>query len=116
MVLAETSDEARNWLAQHKIDSTKRLTEIIKARNGLEKAVEVVLSPFLGAYCLAQGQSLPAALLPHHNIALFDSQASRNQAPPTRDWPRLIDHIQCEIDLSSLLGHVYLCQSRVGGA
>ncbi|MFV2032734.1 MAG: chromosome segregation protein SMC, partial [Gammaproteobacteria bacterium] len=109
-VLAETSDEIRKWLERHQIVSVKRLTELLRVKDGFEKAAEVVLAPFLGAYCMARGQSIPDTVLPDHNIALFDRQGTRAGTRPSREWPRLIDYIDCEIDLSPLLGEVYLCQ------
>ncbi len=107
-VLAETSDEVRHWLAQHQIDSGKRLAEILKIRNHAEKAVEVVLGPFLGAYCVEPGRAIPESLLESHSIAIFDRHAA-TQSAPGRDWPRLIDCIDCDVDLSGLLAGVYLC-------
>ncbi len=107
-VLAETSDEVRQWLARHQIDSGKRLAEILKIRNQAEKAVEVVLGPFLGAYCVEPGRALPDSLLESHSIAIFDRQAA-TQSEPGHDWPRLIDCVECDVDLSGLLAGVYLC-------
>ena len=108
--LAETGDEIQKWLERHQIVSAKRLTEVVKVKQGLEKAVEVVLAPFLGAFCIPKGQSIPAVTLADHNIALFDAQRNRRGNQSSRDWPRLIDCIESDIDLSSLLCDVYLCK------
>lgn len=108
--LAETSNEIQIWLERHKINTAKRLAESIKVKEGFEKAAEVVLAPFLRAYCISQGQSIPASILPDYSIAMFDRQGGRGESQVPRDWPRLIDIIECEIDLSSLIGNVYLCQ------
>ena len=109
-VLSETSDEIREWLGHNQIDSSQRLSEIIKVNNNLEKAAEVVLGPFLGAYCVAPGHSLPDARVPRRNIALFERQQGRGSGRQQRDWPCLLDSIDCEIDLSALLSGIYLCQ------
>ena len=109
-VLAETSTEIREWLQRNAIDSARRLSEIIKVDNNFEKAAEVVLSPFLSAYCVTPGQALPGALVPNHNIALFDRQQKRASNHVRKDWPRLLDVIDCEVDLSSLLSAIYLCE------
>ena len=109
-VLAETSDEIRDWLKRNAIDSTKRLSEIIKVKNNLEKAAEVVLSPFLSAYCVEPGQALTGALVADHNIALFERQQKRDSSQTHKNWPRLLDSIDCDIDLSPLLSGVYLCE------
>ena len=108
-VLAEDNDDVRRWLAQHQIDSGKRLTEVVKVRNNAEKAVEVVLGPFLSAYCIEPGRAIPDLPPPHHSLAVVDRQSSRVKQSSGKDWPRLIDAIQCEIDLSALLSGIYLC-------
>jgi chromosome segregation protein len=108
-VLAETSDEIRDWLERNAIDSAKRLGEIIKVKDNFEKAAEVVLSPFLSAYCVEPGQALPGTLVASHNIALFERQQKRSSNQAHKNWPRLLDSIDCEIDLSPLLSGIYLC-------
>ncbi len=112
-VLTEPGDEVRQWLQRNQIDSAKRLTEIIKVKNNLEKAAEVVLGPFLSAYCLMPGTGLPASLVPNHNIALFERYNNLRSDPPHRDWPRLLDEIDCEVNLASLLSGIYLCQNAL---
>ena len=109
-VLTEGSDEIRSWLDRFQINSSKRLTEVLKVKNNLEKAAEVVLGPFLSAYCVAPGKTIPDALPPNHNIALFDRQKKPPSHSQQRNWPRLIDSIECDIDLSVLLSDVYLCR------
>ncbi|NNE64881.1 MAG: chromosome segregation protein SMC [Gammaproteobacteria bacterium] len=108
-LLAETSDEVKNWLERNQINSGKRLTGILKVRNQLEQAVEVVLGPFLSAYCVEPGKAIPDNLIEGHSLALVDRQkAASPQA--ARDWPRLLDSIECDIDLSSLIAGIYVCQ------
>ncbi len=109
-VLAEGSDEVRAWLERNRIDTNRRLAGMIRVRDNADKAVEAVLSPLLGAYCLAPDNSLPDSLLPDHTLALIGADLVR-QAPARRDWPRLIDFVDCEVDLSALLDGVYLCQN-----
>ena len=108
-VLAETSDEIKDWLARNNIDSGRRLTSLVKTRGNIEKALEVVLSSFLGAYCVRPGESIPDAFVPNHNLSVFDCEPVHLR-PPERDWPRLSDYIDCEVDLSTILDGVYLCQ------
>ena len=106
--LSETSDTVKQWLASNNIDSSRRLTSLIKVKGGIDKAVEIVLAPFLGAYSVAAGQSIPEAIVSNHDLALFE----RDPVAPggaAREWPQLIDYIDCDIDLSSILSGVYLC-------
>ncbi len=107
-VLAESSDEVKAWLNENKVDSRRRLTDLLKVSDGNEKAVEVVLAPFLSAYCVETGGALPAQLIPDHHVALFDGTAAIATSTD-RDWSRLVDYVDCEIDLSGLLNNVFLC-------
>ncbi len=108
-VLAESSDEIKNWLQRNNIDSARRLTGLLRTKGKIEKAVEVVLSPFLAAYCVRPGEAIPDAFVPNHNVVVFDCEPVRAQAPK-RNWPRLKDFIDCEVDLSAILEGIYLCQ------
>ncbi|MCP3687582.1 MAG: hypothetical protein GY784_04135 [Gammaproteobacteria bacterium] len=84
------------------------MAEMLKIRNHAEKAVEVVLGPFLSAYCVEPGRAVPESLLERHSIAIFDRHTA-TQSAPGHDWPRLIDSIDCDVDLSGLLAGIYLC-------
>ncbi|MDC1288379.1 hypothetical protein N8198_10890, partial [Gammaproteobacteria bacterium] len=107
--LSETSDTVKQWLAANNIDSSRRLTSLLKVKGDIDKAVEIVMAPFLGAYSVAVGQSIPDTIVPKHGVALFE----RDPVPAGgtyRDWPQLVDFIDCDIDLSSLLDGIYLCR------
>ena len=107
--LSETNDTVKQWLASNNIDSSRRLTSLLKVKGDIDKAVEIVLAPFLGAYSVAAGQSIPDSIVPKQKVALFD----RDPIPSGgtyRDWPRLVDYIDCDIDLSSILDGIYLCR------
>jgi len=108
--LSDTSDEVGQWLASNNIDSSHRLTSLLKVKGNIDKAVEVVLSPFLGAYTIAVGESIPDAVVPNQNLAIFERNPVPARAGSKRDWPRLADYIDCDIDLSSILEGIYLCK------
>ncbi|MFT5400339.1 MAG: chromosome segregation protein [Gammaproteobacteria bacterium] len=107
-VLAESSDDVKQWLDRNSIRSSRRLTEMLKVKNNFEKAAEVVLTPFLAAYCVEPGQSIPDAFVPNHNVAVFD-QNKVNAPANARDWDKLVDYINCDVDLSGLLSGIYVC-------
>jgi chromosome segregation protein len=107
-VLAEAGEEVADWLARNRIDSSRRLAGLLRVRGDVGKAVEVVLAPFLGAYCVTPGAALPDAFVPDRNLAVFDCEAVESP-PPARDWPRLADYVDCEIDLAAILDGIYLC-------
>ncbi|MDH3635057.1 MAG: chromosome segregation protein SMC [Gammaproteobacteria bacterium] len=109
--LSETSAEVKQWLEQNQIDSTHRLTSLLKLKGDIGRAVEVVLSPFLGAYCTSTGEPVPDASVPNHSVAVFD----RDPVPARsgdRDWPKLSDYIECDVDLSAILDGIYLCRDQ----
>jgi chromosome segregation protein len=108
--LTDTSDEVGQWLARNNIDSSRRLTSLLKVKGNIDKAVEVVLAPFLGAYTADLGQSIPDAVVANQSLAIFERNPVSAAAGPKRDWPRLSDYIDCDIDLSSVLTGIYLCQ------
>ncbi len=107
-VLAETSDEIKDWLQRNNIDSSRRLTGLIKAKGNIEKALEVVLAPYLGAYCVQPGELIPDAFVPNHNLTVFDCEPVPVRASE-RNWARLADLVECEVDLSAILEGIYLC-------
>lgn len=107
--LVETSDEVKLWLDRNRIDSSRRLTSLLKLKGNVGKAVEVVLSPFLGAYCVAAGESIPDALVPDQNVAVFDRDPVQSRTED-RTWPKLSDYVECDVDLSAILDGIYLCQ------
>ena len=99
----------RSWLERNQVSSKRRLTDLLKVKGHCEKAVEVVLAPFLGAYCVEPGASIPEHLIPNHHLAMFDG--SRMGAISShRDWPRLADQVECNVDLSGILDGIYLCR------
>ncbi len=109
-VLAEENQVVQQWLSNNRIDSKRRLTNLIKVADGFERAVEAVLSPFLAAYCVTQGMAIPSQLLPEQHLALFDSGASTAIDSSPR-WQSLADYVQCEVSLTSLLNKVFVCES-----
>ncbi len=109
--LSETSDEVKQWLEQHQIDSTHRLTSLLKLKGDIGRAVEVVLSPFLGAFCTSSGEPVPDAFVPNRNVAVFDRDPVQARGGD-RDWPKLSDYIECDVDLSAILDGVYLCRDQ----
>ncbi len=109
--LSETSDEVKQWLEQNRIDSTRRLTSLLKLKGDIGKAVEVVLSPFLGAYCTSAGEPVPGAFIANQNVAVFDRDPVRSRASD-RDWAKLSDYVECDVDLSSILDGIYLCRDQ----
>ena len=113
-VLSESSSELKQWLQQQGFDESRRLTEILKVEPGYEKAVEAVLSPWLGAYFVGN-QNLSAtrlAQIEREGIALINQVALSSRADAPAGWRPLADFVNAGFDLSALIGQVYLCQDR----
>ena len=56
---------------------------------------------------------MPETLIPNHNVALLEQQNNKTSVSRSKDWPCLLDSVECEIDLSALLSGVYLCQNTL---
>ncbi len=111
--LNQSSDTLNNWLSQQGLDNSKRFNEVIKVANGVEKAVEVVLNKFLGAYCATSIDKNSSALrqIIDDNLVLVDAKRSQHTSLTVRqDWTLLSSQIQSEYDVTSLIGLVYLCE------
>ncbi len=108
-LLHETSDEVRQWLDKNSISAGRRLTGLLRVKDNAEKAVEVVLSPFLGAYCVEPGAAIPNVMVSNQNIVLFDDSLVKT-TEAGRDWPKLSDLVECDVDLTALLDGIYLCE------
>ena len=105
----ESSDDVKQWLTKNNIDSNRRLSSLLKVKGDIDAAVEVVMAPFLGAFSVAVGQSIPDAIVQNQGIAVFDRDPVVSTGAG-HDWPRLSDYIECDIDLTSVLDGVYLCR------
>ena len=113
-VLKESSEELKSWLQQQSFDGCKRLTETLQVEKGYEKAVEVVLSPFLGAYYVGQ-KNLSASRLEQiaqQGIALINqSPVAQSNSTPDGLKP-LTEVVKAGFDLSAIIGQVYICENR----
>jgi chromosome segregation protein len=113
-VLSESSDELKQWLQRQNLSESKRLTEVLKVESGYEKAVEAVLSPFLGAYVSAHQAMAANQLQPIGNqgIALIDASTMKSIIPSPDGWRSLSEVVNAGFDMSALIGQVYLCADR----
>jgi len=113
-VLSESSDELKRWLAQQQFNDSKRLTETLKVENGYEKAVEVVLSPLLSAYCVGS-QNLSASSLNQisdQGIALINQVPVSTHLNAPDGWKPLSDVVNAGFDMSAIIGQVFVCEDR----
>ena len=113
-VLKESSAELKQWLQRNQLNDSKRLTETLKVDAGYEMAVEAVLSPLLGAYCVGN-QALSATSLGQiekQGIALINQLPVTSGMQAPAGWRALTEVVNAGFDLSSLIGQVYLCEDR----
>ncbi len=113
-VLNETSDDLKRWLQSRSLAEGKRLTELLKVQPGYEKAVEVVLSPLLGAYFAASGDIGATSLqdIANQGVALITNAPVRAGTPAPDGWKALTEVAHAGFDLSALIGQVYVCEDR----
>lgn len=113
-VLKESSDQLKLWLQQNQLNESKRLTETLKVKTGYEKAVEVVLSPMLGAYFAGERMLLMSSLesISGQGIALINQLPIPSASRPPDGLRPLAEVVTTQVDLSALIGQVYLCEDR----
>lgn len=111
-VLAETSDHLKQWLKQQRLAESQRLTEVLKVEKGYEQAVEVVLSPLLGAYCTDQIALHSLQAVAGNEVTLIhQSRAIETlQGPP--GWRKLTEVVTAPFNLESIAGNVFICEDR----
>ncbi len=113
-VLSESSDALKSWLARQQFSGSKRLTETLKVDTGYEKAVEVVLSPLLSAYCVGN-QNLSASSLSQiadQGVALINQVPVSTHLQSPDGWRLLSDVVTSGFDMSALIGQVFVCEDR----
>ncbi len=111
-VLDDSNDDLKRWLERQQLSGSQRLTETLKVESGYEKAVEVVLSPLLGAYCLGN-RNIPAANLAQiekQTVALIHEGSIPSSTMLHADWTPLKKVVNAGFDLSAIIGQVYLCE------
>ncbi len=113
-VLNKTSDTLKQWLKRQSLAESKRLTELLKVEPGYEKAVEVVLSPLLGAYFAADGQIAAGSLqeIANQGVALINGAPVAAGSAGPDGWKPLTEVAHAGFDLRALIGQVYVCEDR----
>jgi len=100
-----------DWLGTHDLRDAPRLGSMLSVERGWERAVERVLGARLGAVTVDSLDKLAraAAKLEGTPVTLFD----RGDAGPATagDRPSLLTKITSDINLSSLLGNVFVADS-----
>lgn len=113
--LNQSSQALDQWLTQQGLVDAKRLTDIIKVESGAEKAVEVVMSHLLGAYCTPSIEAHLSKLnqLEQDSALLIDQQRASQANSVTRaGWTLLASKIQSDYDITTLIGFVYCCEEE----
>jgi chromosome segregation protein len=135
--LGQTNNTLNKWLAQHQLDNHARLGEHIKVAAGWEHAVEAVLGDTLQALCVADINTVAAALatLPAGVVALVETGTVETgtevgmgtevpkaapspgpakvgtELPAVPPSPALVSLITSTLPLGSLLAGIYTAES-----
>ena len=111
-VLSESSEQLKQWLQQQQLDNSRRLTEVLKVEAGYEQAVEVVLSPLLGAYCADNISLSSLQAINGKGITLVHQAAQLPQVEAPAGWRKLTEVVTAPFNLESIAGNVFICQDQ----
>lgn len=96
------------WLESAGLDNTPRLAQRLTVTPGWECAVECVLGFYLESLCVDDLDSLAADLAGLENISLTLFETTTTPLKKSLDNPRLLDQVQAEWSLQSVMGSVYI--------
>jgi len=112
--LGRDDSAVNDWLGARGLDSQQRLGESVKAAEGWEAALEVVLGDSLQSVCIDGSKDLTELLssLPDRYVSLVDISAmDRAQGSGHGDWLPLADKLTADWQVDGLLDGVYCCDS-----
>ncbi len=103
--LGQSDEHVIEWLQQRGIAERPRLAHELAVQPGWERAVEVVLGPFLEAVCVDDLDPVAAAVgaLEAGGVSVIDA---RPVSVPDGDAERLLDRVDANAALAGLLGQV----------
>jgi chromosome segregation protein len=112
--LGRDDSKVNQWLGAHGLDQRQRLGESVRAAEGWEAALEVVLGESLQSVCIDDSNNLAELLssLPDRHVSLLDTSAvGKAQNSEHDDWEPLADKLKADWSLDGLLDGVYCCDS-----
>ena len=112
--LGRDDSVVNDWLGACGLDKRQRLGETIKAAEGWEAALEVVLGDSLQGICIDNNNDLSELLssLPDRKVSLLDTSAmDQSQNSSHGDWQPLADKLSANWRLEGLLDGVFCCES-----
>ena len=104
--LRDVDEALSEWLRQQGLAEASRLADHVRAEEGWERAVEVVLADHLRAVCTDR---LPIGADSTAGLALFDTTVSEAGANTPSD--SLLDVVSCPWPLRGLIGHCRIAKS-----
>ncbi|MEQ9452102.1 MAG: chromosome segregation protein SMC [Pseudomonadales bacterium] len=112
--LGEHVEEAHEWIAEHGLQTNRRLGESLAVVSGWEMAVETVLGPFLSALIVDDLDAVADSLaeLPQGDVTLLEIQASEQVENQALSLPSLTSLVRSDsARTGSLLHGVYAADS-----
>lgn len=112
--LEQDSGAAEGWLQQNALQDSLRLAQSITAEPGWERAVELVLGPYLEAVCVPGDDVIERCLndLPAARMTLVDGSPASGSAssPGLAGTVRLAGKVQGQVPLEALLAGVFVAE------
>ncbi len=107
--LGKTDEKITRWLQGRQLDTLQRLAQLLRVKDGWERAVETVLGDHLQAVCVDGVDPLAAAAgeLADVNLSFFELGGQTGQVGAGT----LADKVETDHDLGSLLGAVHVADS-----
>lgn len=107
--LGQEDESAMEWLSQNNLNQYPRLAQTLRVDPGYERAVETVLGEYLQAVCVPEIDPVANLVDSLEGTVHFmqSNQPQTNCAPQS-----LLNKVQSnDVDLSSLLGHVWVADT-----
>ncbi len=110
--LGQNDEQFNNWLVSNQLADRPRLSSMLTVESGWEKAVDVALSKQSASVCVSTLAPLINDVEPMQHVELsFVENSSSSVNTSTAAVTGLLDKLQSDIDLTSLLGNVLVADS-----
>ncbi len=109
--LGENDEQFNQWLANNHLEDNPRLSNLLKVEPGWEKAVDTALSKQSASVCVSTLEPYAQTVEQMEHVELNFVENTAQAATSTPTHPSLLSKLQCDVDLSPLLGHVLIADS-----
>ena len=110
--LGENDEQFNHWLTSNQLEDSPRLSNLLQVEPGWEKAVDTALSKQSASVCVSalETYSQTVEQMEHVQLNFIENTVQTGVSVPTQ-FPRLLDKLQCDLNLNPLLGNVLIADS-----